>query len=237
MNIWMIMFLQEGIRNLYYLLNFVECMQKDVFTEYKAEQFLSKYLPVAKNQLIQNVEEIDFNIFKFPLVLKLMSAQVLHKTDVGGVKFVHNLEELKKEFNNLVEIAKDKNFKLEGILIQEFKEGYFLIVGGKKDFTFGQVILVGGGGIFTEVMEDVSIRACPITDKDADEMLNEIKYSKVLKGIRGKKVNLEKVKEFLVEFSNLMDKHQEITEIDINPLLVEEDKVEIIDARIVFQKN
>ena len=212
-------------------------MQKEVFTEYKAEQFLSKYLPVAKNQLIQNINEIDFNRFKFPLVLKLISPNALHKSDVKGVRFVHTMEELTKEFDSLTQLAKDKHFKLEGILVQEFKEGYFLIVGGKKDPTFEQVMLVGAGGVFTEVMEDISIRACPITTKDADEMLRELKYYKVLEGYRGKKVDLDKLKEFLVRFSNVMDKNKDIIELDINPLIVNENSVEIIDARIVLQKN
>jgi len=211
-------------------------MEKVVFTEYKAEQFLSRYLPVAKNQLVQSAEEIDFKRFRFPIALKLISPQALHKSDVGGVRFVKDLDDLKREFNNLVELAKNKNFVLEGILVQEFREGYFLIVGGKKDPTFGQVMLVGGGGIFTEVMEDVSIRACPISYKDADEMLNEIKYSKVLKGFRGKAVNMEKIKDFLIKFSNIMDKHQNILELDINPLLVMDNTVEVIDARIVFER-
>ncbi len=212
-------------------------MRKEVFTEFKAEKFLSKYLPVAKNQLVQTINKIDFNKFKFPLVLKLISPQALHKSDIKGVRFVHNKDELKNEFNSLVQLANNKNFKLEGILVQEYKEGHFLIVGGKKDPTFEQVMLVGAGGVFTEVMEDISIRACPITLKDADEMLKELKYYKVLEGYRGKKVNLEKLKEFLVKFSNIMDRNKDITELDINPLIVNEDFVEIIDARIVFQKN
>jgi succinyl-CoA synthetase beta subunit len=211
-------------------------MQKEVFTEYKAEQFLSKYLPVAKNQLVSSIKEIDFNKFKFPLVLKLISPNALHKSDVGGVKFVHTKEELNKEFNNLTQLAKDKRFRLEGILVQEYREGHFIIVGGKKDPTFGQVMLVGAGGIFTEVMEDISIRACPITIKDAEEMINELKYSKVLKGFRGKKVNMENLKHFLVKFSEVMTKHQNIIELDINPLIINEEIAEIIDARIVFQK-
>ena len=211
-------------------------MQKEVFTEYKAEQFLSKYLPVAKNQLVQSLNEIDFNKFKFPLVLKLISPNALHKSDVGGVKFVHNKEELNKGFNNLIQLAKDKNFKLDGILIQEYREGHFIIVGGKKDPTFGQVMLVGAGGIFTEVMEDISIRACPITLNDAEEMINELKYSKVLKGYRGKEVNIKKLKHFLVKFSEVMNKNKDIIELDINPLIINEEIAEIIDARIVFQK-
>ncbi len=212
-------------------------MQKEVFTEYKAEQFLSKYLPVAENQLIQTINEIDFNKFKFPLVLKLISPQALHKSDIKGVRFVHNKDELKNEFNSLIQLAKEKHFEIDGILVQGYKEGHLLIVGGKKDPTFEQVMLVGAGGIYTEVMEDISIRACPITLKDADEMLKELKYYKVLDGYRGKKVNLEKLKEFLVKFSNVMDKNKDITELDINPLIVNEDIVEIIDARIVFQKS
>ena len=86
-------------------------------------------------------------------------------------------------------------------------------------------------------MEDVSIRACPITIRDADEMLSELKYYKILEGYRGKKVDLDKLKEFLIKFSNVMDKNKDIIELDINPLIVNENTVEIVDARIVFQKN
>lgn len=209
-------------------------MEKEVFTEYKAEKFLKKNFPIAKSQLVKEVSEIKTK--KFPVVLKIISPGALHKSNIKGVRIVNNKEELGKEFGDLLKIAKRKKLKLEGILVQEFIGGHQMIVGGKKDSVFGQTILFGAGGIFTEILRDVSIRACPITKKDAQEMIDEVKYSKVLKGYRGEKANIGKLVKFLVKFSKFMDSHKKIEELDINPLMVNKKEVKIVDVRIVFSK-
>jgi succinyl-CoA synthetase beta subunit len=202
-----------------------------ILNDYKAEKFLSKHIPVAKSQLVKRGEEIRL---KTPLVLKIISDQALHKTDIGGVKIVKSEMELTDSFNSLLSIAKRRRLKLDGVLVQEFHSGEQLIIGIKKDPVFGHVILFGLGGIFTEVLEDTSIRKCPISKFDALEMINELKAAKIFHGFRGKKLNLEILVKTLVAVSKLPEKHKKIKELDINPFMLNDKKGVVVDARIVF---
>jgi len=191
-------------------------------------------LPVAKNQLVHSFEDIKLK--KFPLVLKIMSKQALHKSDIGGVKICNNKEELEKNFKLLMNISKRKKLKLQGILVQEYHEGHQLIVGIKKDPVFGHIILTGIGGIYTEILKDISIRACPITIKDANSMIDELKSKAILYGARGKKANVKLFKNILVRVSKIPEKHKTISELDINPFILNEKNGYVVDARIVFEK-
>lgn len=202
--------------------------------EVKAEALLSKYLPIAKSTLVKNVNQVK-NV-QFPVVLKIVSDQALHKTEVGGVKIVNSKEELEKEFISLQNIAKNKKIKLDGILLQEKISGVECIIGIKKDPVFNHVILFGVGGVFTEVLEDISIRKCPINESDADEMINELKSSKLFssKGFRGRKLNTALLKRILVKVSEIPLKHKNIQELDINPFIINEKDGKVADARIVL---
>jgi len=210
-------------------------MKKEILTEYYAEELLKPYLPIAKNQLVKSINEIKLK--KYPLVLKIMSTQVLHKSDIGAVKIVNTKEELEKNFNELIKISKKRKIKLQGILVQEYHEGHQLILGIKKDNVFNHVLLFGVGGIFTEVLKDISIRACPITKKDAESMINDLKAKDILYGARGKKVNLNLLKKLLVKTSQIPKKHKNILELDINPLIINEKSAYVVDARIILEKN
>lgn len=207
-------------------------MTKKIYTEYKAEKLLKKYVPIAKNQLVNEMEQIKLK--KYPLVLKIISQQALHKTDIGGVIVVNSKDELEKKFNKLIQISKKNKIKLEGILVQEFIDGYQLIVGIKKDPVFNHVILLGVGGIYTEILKDISIRACPITVEDANSMIEDLKTKDILYGARGEKANISKLKRVLVNISKLPSKYKNIEELDINPLIVNKNTVLVVDARIIF---
>jgi succinyl-CoA synthetase beta subunit len=207
--------------------------KQTIYNEYKAEKFLSKYLPVARNQLVKKGEDITIRL---PLVLKIISDQALHKSDIGGVRIVKREEDLQEEFNDLLKIAKRKLLKLDGILVQEFHEGDQLIIGVKKDPTFGHVILFGVGGVFTEIFEDTSIRKCPINRRDAQEMIDELKARKLFYGFRGRKLNLDLLKKALIKVSQIPLKHKKIEELDINPFMLNEKTGKVVDARIVFAK-
>jgi acyl-CoA synthetase (NDP forming) len=206
----------------------------NILAEKEAEDFLEKNgFPVARrvivkdlNQAIKAVEKI-----RYPVVLKIVSKKILHKSDVGGVKLgIKNEEELKKAFE---EIKKIKYF--EGAIVQEYLDGKYIICGLKKDETFGHVLVFGLGGIFTEVIKDVSFRVCPINKKEAEEMMKEIKGYQILKGIRGERAaNISSISDVLIKLSNLAQKHKNIQELDINPLIVNEKFSKVIDARIVF---
>lgn len=208
---------------------------KTVLNEYKAEQLLKKNLPVAKNKLIKKKEELKKIKLKFPLVLKIISDKALHKTNIRGIKIVQDKNNLEESYDKLIKIAKQKKLKIYGILAQEFQEGLEIIIGIKKDPVFNHVIVFGLGGIFTEILKVVSIRKCPITINDADEMINEISSKEILFGYRNRKYNLSLLKKILVIVSKLPKKYPNISELDINPLIINAKNAMVVDARIIMK--
>ena len=121
-------------------------------------------------------------------------------------------------------------------MVQKLYPGTELIIGINKDPVFGHAILFGLGGIFTEVLEDISIRKCPITLQDSQEMISELKASKIFKDFRGKKLNIPLLKRTLVKVSKIPLKHKNIQELDINPFVLSEKSGVAIDVRIIFDK-
>ena len=197
-----------------------------------AEKFL-KVLPLAKSFLIKSPKELA-KIKKFPAVMKLISPQAIHKTDIGGIKVVNNLQEAQETFNKFMKIAKSKRMKLTGILIQEYVKGREFIIGIKKDPTFGHVIMFGAGGIFVESLKDVTFRVCPISDSDAESMMTDLKNQWLITGTRGEKpINSKLLKQILVKVSKLPQKYKKIEELDINPLMANEKEAKVIDVRIL----
>lgn len=162
----------------------------------------------------------------------------MHKTDVGGLIInIKTKEELKNSFNRLMANVKRKvaRAKISGVLVQKMIEnGREVIIGGKKDSQFGQTIMFGGGGVLTEIMGDVSFRVCPINRRDAEEMIKETKYFKVLKGYRGKRCDVNALIEILLKTSKLLEENQEIAELDINPVISLSKGAVAVDARIVI---
>ena len=210
-----------------------------ILTEPEAEQLLSEYLPIAKSILTKKIEEAKTfaKKTKYPVMLKLISPEALHKTEFRGVRKVDDPEDLKREFQELSTLAKKKRFRSHQILVQEFMQGREVIIGLKKDPTFGHVILFGIGGIFVEAIKDVSFRVCPITTKDAEEMIEELKAKKVLFGFRGMKpVNINFLKKMLITTSKIPETHPEIQELDINPFIINEKTGKVVDARAVIQR-
>ncbi len=211
--------------------------KKRIFTEDQAEEFLSRYVKIAKSKLTTTPDQA-LNIakkLKFPLILKIISDKALHKTDIGGVKVCKDEQELQDNYKQLETIAKRRRLKPYQILVQEFVKGKELIIGIKKDPTFQHVIMLGLGGIFVEVLKDVVFRACPITTKDAQEMIDELKAKQILYGTRGQpSININKLKQTLVKVSEIPKKRKNISELDINPLIATENGCIVVDARIVF---
>ena len=206
--------------------------EKKVMNDYQAEKFLSKYVPVSENQLVKSVNEIKISP---PLVLKIISDEALHKSDIGGVKFVTDKDNIKKYFNDLLRVASNRKIKLQGIMAQKFYSGEQLIIGIKKDPVFNHVILFGVGGVFTEIFEDTSIRKCPIDINDAEEMIDELKAAKIFHGFRGKKLNTKLLKKVLIKVSQIPGKYKNIKEMDINPFMLNEKEGVVVDARILFE--
>jgi acetate---CoA ligase (ADP-forming) len=172
-----------------------------------------------------------------PVVLKVESADVVHKSDVGGV--VVNLgtaEEVRAEFNAMMARVRAKlpDASLDGALVQPFvRGGRETIIGGTTDPTFGPLLMFGLGGIYVEALQDVSFRVSPVSDEDAREMVRAIRGYKVLEGFRGEPpVDQDTLIEMIQRVSQLMAENPEIEELDINPFLIKEHGGVALDARI-----
>ncbi len=175
----------------------------------------------------------------YPVVLKIISKDILHKSDSGCVKTgILNAEELHFAFSSIIKNALKHNpsAKIDGILIEETLSGIEVIVGAKHDPQFGPIVLFGLGGVFVEVLKDAVIRLAPIEKKDAKEMISEIKGKKLLEGYRGiKPISHKALEDALLSASKMIASHPEIKEMDINPLFVNEKSAVVGDARIILK--
>src|SRR3989344_75021 len=178
-----------------------------IYNEFKAEQFLSRYLRINDNILTKNINEaLDFaKNHKFPFSIKIISDQALHKSLINGVRFVNNKEELDFNYKDLLKTAKNKKLKLDGILIQSYIKGKELIMGGKRNNIFGAVVLFGRGGILAEELKDFSLRICPVNENDAMEMIKETKVYEILKDDK----NLKQIINSILKINEIMIKHPE----------------------------
>lgn len=205
-----------------------------ILVEKEAEDFLEKEgFPVAKRK-VANTEEEMLKAAKelgYPLVFKVHSQKILHKSDVGGVKVdIRNKEEAKTAYKEIINIKNS-----EGCLVQKFIPGDWFLIGLKKDPTFKHVLAFGTGGIYTEVIKDVALRICPVNIDEIKKMMQETKGYKILEGVRGKKLNIKSVEKLLKKMSDLSKKYPSIQELDINPLVVNEKESVVVDVRIIFE--
>ncbi|MDD4239810.1 MAG: GNAT family N-acetyltransferase [Smithellaceae bacterium] len=168
----------------------------------------------------------------FPVVMKIVSPDVVHKTDAGGVKLnVSSAEDARRAYRDILETFKYQH--IEGVAVQRMAApGIEAIIGVTRDPSFGPLIMFGLGGVFVEVLRDVSFRILPITEKDAAEMINDIRGSDILKGYRGQAVDLESLKKLLLKISRLVVENPEIQELDLNPLFLYRDGYVTVDARM-----
>jgi acetyl-CoA synthetase (ADP-forming) len=199
-------------------------------------------ISVTKFKLAKSEQEaIKYaNEIGYPIVLKIASLDVIHKFDVGGVALdLKNQNEVKEGYNRiLANIRKHKsNAKISGVVVQEMAiPSTEVIVGATKDPQFGPALMFGLGGIFVEVLKDVTFRIAPITEEDAREMITEVKAYPILKGYRGQPpADIEAIVTILLNTSRLVMEHQEIKELDLNPIMVYEKGAKTVDARIILE--
>ncbi len=194
-----------------------------------------KGFPLAKSVSVKDSDAALAFVKEYPVVLKLLSSKASHKTDIGGVRIVRDEQDLQQQFGELLKLAKQKKLPLEGILVQEHVSGQEVILGLKKDPTFGYALVFGLGGIMVEVLKDVSFRICPIAEKDAASMIEELKSKQILYGIRGKPgVKLSLLKDIMVRLSQVPNKNPDIAELDINPLIINDKEAKVVDVRVVL---
>ncbi|MBT3743303.1 MAG: acetate--CoA ligase family protein, partial [Thaumarchaeota archaeon] len=227
---------------------FEEIIKTDhkVITEESSKGILKKYgVKVPGFALAKSADEAAKQAKKlgFPLVMKVVSPQILHKTDVGGVKVgIDNVADVKKTFNDMYgRLSKKKGVDVKGILLEKMvpKGGVELIVGIQNDPQFGPMIMAGLGGVMTEVFKDVAFRMLPITTSDAKSMLNELKGSKLLKGFRGSTpIDTNMVAKALVQIGKIgVENANYINSIDFNPVIVYPKSYFVVDAKIILNKE
>jgi len=176
----------------------------------------------------------------YPIVLKIVSPDILHKFDVGGVMLnLKSTVEVKEAYNKILEnVNRHKpDAKIVGVLVQEMTPpSTEVIVGATKDPQFGPALMFGLGGIFVEILKDVAFRIAPITEIDAREMMTEVKGYPILKGYRGQPpVDIDAIVKILLNTSRLVMEHMEIKELDLNPIMVYEKGAKTVDARIILE--
>jgi acyl-CoA synthetase (NDP forming) len=192
-------------------------------------------LAKTENEAVKFAEKIGF-----PIVLKIASEDVIHKSDVGGV--IVNLktkEEVKAAYNKILENVKKfkPTARVAGVLVQEMApQGIEIIVGSIKDAQFGQTLMFGLGGIFVELLKDVTFRVAPITEQEAAEMIVGVRAYPLLNGYRNTPAaDVKAIVNVLMCVSKLVMDHPEIKELDLNPVMAYEKGAKTVDARIILE--
>ncbi len=189
-------------------------------------------IPTTDFQVVSSYRDIEQKKLKFPVVMKVCSPTILHKTDVGGVVLDIPRDQLETEFSKM-----RKKFEKEPILVESMQDRRVeVIVGLINDPTFGLTIMFGLGGIYTEVYKDVTFRVVPIKKQDAEEMLSEIKAAPILEGFRKIKVDREALVNLLLKVSSLGMKHMDhLDQMDLNPVFVKAKGVVVVDAKMLLK--
>jgi len=213
---------------------------QNVLTEFESKELFQEIgipvpaqkLTISKEETISAAEQIGF-----PVVLKLMAEDVIHKSDTGAVKLnIKNKEEAEQAYDELmkIEAKSEKKISVQKMADEPITE---LIIGMTTDPQFGPALMFGIGGILVELLEDVSFRIAPITEFDAKEMIHEIKGFPILDGYRGKpKADIDAIVDTLMKISDLVTKNEEIHEMDLNPVFIYEKGIICVDARIILKK-
>jgi acyl-CoA synthetase (NDP forming) len=216
-----------------------------VLTEVESKQLLEEAgINVIKAKLATTMKEAVAlsKGMGFPVVLKIASSDVVHKSDAGGVKLdLKNATQVEKAYREIMASIKEKFPKaaIGGVSVQPMaKPGVEVIIGMSKDAQFGPVLMFGLGGILVEILKDVSFRIVPLVRRDAREMIREIKGYPVLEGYRGKEpANVPALEDMLLKVSDFVEKNPDIKELDLNPVFAHRDGAVAVDARVVLEEE
>jgi len=216
---------------------------RTVLTEVESKQLISGAgLPVIETKLAKTKSEA-ISVSKkmgFPVALKVVSPDIIHKSDSGGVKLgLGNAAQVGRAYTEVMAAAKKANpkAKVHGVSVQKMaRPGVEVIMGMSKDDQFGPVLMFGLGGVFVEVLKDVAFRIVPLVRRDASQMIREIKGYPLLEGYRGQEpANITILEDMLLKLSDFIDKTPEIKELDINPILAYSDSAVAVDARVILE--
>ena len=218
---------------------------RTLLSEVEAKQLLAAAgVPVVEARLARTKEEAiaQTNELGYPAVLKVVSAQIAHKTDVGGVKLnLQSADDVAAAFDAIMDAARKAapEATIDGVSVQRMAEpGIEVIVGMSTDPQFGPVLMFGLGGVLVEVLKDVAFRIVPIVQRDARQMVREIQAFPVLQGYRGQEpADLEALEALLVKLSEFIEAHPEIAELDLNPVFAYAKGAVVVDARIILLES
>jgi acetyl-CoA synthetase (ADP-forming) len=217
---------------------------RSILTEFESKRILKQVgVSVVETKLAKTQKEAVSLSQKmsFPVALKIVSPDVIHKSDSGGVKLsLNNVTEVKKAYDEILKKVKKQypDAVIHGVSVQKMiQPGTEVIVGTSKDPQFGPVIMFGLGGIFVEILKDVSFRVIPVEQRDAQEMIKEIKGYPLLEGYRGKEpVNISVLVEIILKISKLIEENPQIKELELNPIFAYRNKAVAVDARIILER-
>ena len=216
---------------------------RSILTEFESKKVLKQVgISVVEARLAKTQKEAVSISQKtgFPIVLKIISPDVIHKTDSGGVRLgLRNVSDIKKAYQEILEAVRKEypDALIHGVSVQKMVQpGTEVIVGTSRDPQFGPVIMFGLGGIFVEVLKDISFRIIPVDRRDAEEMIKEIKGYPLLEGYRGKEpANIPALVEMILNISNFINENPLIKELELNPVFAYRDRALAVDARIILE--
>jgi acyl-CoA synthetase (NDP forming) len=218
---------------------------RTLLTEIEAKELLKQAgINVVETKLASSEDDAVAlsREFGFPVVLKIASPDVVHKSDAGGVKLnLKTSNQVAKAYEDIMKSMRQKypKAKIQGVSVQKMaKPGVEVIIGMSKDAQFGPVIMFGLGGVWVEILKDVSFRIVPLERRDAREMIQEIKGRPLLEGYRGQEpVDIANLEELILKVSSFVEQHPEIKELDLNPVFAYKDGAVAVDARIILESD
>ena len=215
---------------------------RTVLLEPEAKELCSQYeIPVPRSRLAKSLDEAikAAQEIGFPVVVKIVSEDILHKSDAGCVVVgVSDVKELEVAYEKVVSNALRFNPRasIRGVLVEEMvPKGVEVAVGGLRDPELGPAVMFGLGGVFIEVLRDVSFRVAPVSEEEAEEMMREIRGFKILQGYRGSEaVDLKALVKIIVNASKMMAENEEISQLDLNPIIASKHGAKAVDARVIL---
>jgi acyl-CoA synthetase (NDP forming) len=223
----------------------VKRASRTLLTELESKALLSEAgIPIVETKLAASKEEaiVISKRLGFPVALKIVSPDIAHKSDVGGVKLgLKTSKQVKEAYDEIISSVQHQCPKaiIDGVSVQKMaRPGTEVIIGMTKDAQFGPVLMFGLGGILVELLKDVSFRIVPLEREDAEEMIREIKGYPLLEGYRGSEpVDVSILEEILLKVSRFVDNNPEIKELDLNPIFAYKDGAVAVDARVILEGN
>jgi len=218
---------------------------RTILNEVEAKQLIKQAgISVVDTKLAVSKEEaISISRkFGFPVALKIASPDIVHKSDAGGVKLgLETARQVGKAYEDILQAVSQKHpqARIQGVAVQKMaRPGVEVIIGMSKDDQFGPVLMFGLGGILVEVLKDVSFRIVPLAERDAAEMIREIKGYPLLEGYRGQEaVDVSHLEELLLKVSDFVERNPEVKELDLNPIFAYSDGAVAVDARVVLEES